>query len=176
MLWFIIYWYISKISVNISGLYIRRYILYVRYTALHVPFYQLFKYKSPVQIHKYYQIYQNPYSYYSGTLWTTLLWFFWDLVKSFWFTGMHINLQGNVHIFLLIFYWYLLISLIFSFYCDHSGDLFLLIFSFYWYISNISRSTDITDIDISNLGLQSARGKREEGGCVTNVKNTISLH
>ena len=107
MLWISIYWYISKTSVNISGLYIRRYILYVRYTALHVPFYQLFKYKSPVQIHKYYQIYQNPYSYYSGALWTTLLWFFWDLDQSFWFTG--INLPGNVYIFLLIFtndHWY----------------------------------------------------------------------
>ena len=125
MLWFIIYWYISKISVNISGLYIRRYILYVRYTALHVPFYQLFKYKSPVQIHKYYQIYQNPYSYYSGTLWTTLLWFFWDLGQSFWFTG--INLQGNVHIFLLIFT---------NFYCDHWYFHFTVITVgtvFYWY-------------------------------------------
>ena len=115
MLWFIIYWYISKISVNISGLYIRRYILYVRYTALHVPFYQLFKYKS---IKTHILTIQVPF----GQLFYD---FFWDLGQSFWFTG--INLQGNVHIFLLIFT---------NFYCDHWYFHFTVITVgtvFYWY-------------------------------------------
>ena len=120
MLWFIIYWYISKISVNISGLYIRRYILYVRYTALYVSFYQLFKCKSPVETFTHtirisnlskpiILLFRYPLDY-SSMIFSR----FGQVVLIFRckFTREYIHIVTDI-------YWFLLWSLWFSFYCDH---------------------------------------------------------
>ena len=143
----LIYWYISKISVNISGLYIRRYILYVRYTALYVLFYQLFKCKSPVETFiniirisnpskPIFLLFRYPLDY-SSMIFSRFGQVV--LICRYKFT------REYIHIFLLIFA---------DFYCDHCGYLLLLIFSDHYDHCDLPPPTDITDIDISNLVFQ----------------------